>query len=138
MPKCENCSNAQAKLNNGKLCKTCFINCNKTDTINDIQLDITEKDKDDADLFNFFDINSQERTIVDVLKNNMVHERKRDDELIMLLKEQLDFFKKELLQKNVIIDNLLNLCDHNKIPDITTTSNLKDNNNINDNNYSIA
>ena len=68
-------------------------------TVNDTQLDITEKDKGEADIFNFFDINSQERTIVDLIKTNMIHERTRDEELIMILKEHRFSQKRAITKK---------------------------------------
>lgn len=153
---CTNCNKALAKTTKGELCQTCYrnrnqvcmhdlakqndiaITCfkdsNKTNEIDNTQLNIMEnQDKDDTEINNIFDVNSQERTIVDIIKANMVHERKSNDELITILKEQNDFLKKELLQKNVIIDNLLNLCSHNnnKIPDIATSNTID--NNIYDN-----
>ena len=156
---CTNCNKELAKTTKGELCQTCYRNrnqisahdlakqneinttffndSNKTNEIANTQLEVIEKqdDKDNAviNINKSSDVISQEGTIADIIKANMVHERKYNDELITVLRDQNDFLKKELLQKNVIIDNLLNLCSHNnKIPDIAT-SNTIDNNNINDN-----
>ena len=49
------------------------------------------------------DINKDEVSIIDMIKNNMLQERIRERDYISFLKDQIIFFKEELREKNKII-----------------------------------
>ena len=106
MPKCGKCNNIQSRLNKGALCKACFhkkINPSVSDVYNDDS--ISEKLDDSIDS-NFEEI-SNNRSIIDIIKNNMSQERKWSEEMQMVLKDQIDFLKQEIIVKNSIIENLM-------------------------------
>ena len=89
MPSCVKCSYVQAKLNKGDLCKSCF-------------------DLNAAHCSIDVDFNCQsDRSMVDIIKENMIQEKIWNDNIQTLLKDQIKFLKSELLWKNDLINNLV-------------------------------
>ena len=102
MPKCSNCNNVQAKLNKRKLCKKCHNN------YNDQNKGIDLKDQLDES------INMQlpkDRSIIDLIKENMEQEKKWNVEVISMLRDQIDYLKNDI-HKNTLIEQLI--CNENK------------------------
>ena len=83
MPKSSNCTNVQAELNKRKLCKQCHTNYNDKDKVKDDQLNET--------------INMQlprDRSIIDLIKENMEQGKKWNVEVISMLRDPNRLFKK--------------------------------------------
>ena len=86
------CSITQAKLNKGQLCKTCFSKMiNPGQDINTVKDD----KMNDNGMVN-------DRAIIDLIKENMMKEQIRNEEIIMVLKEQIVYMKTEANYKNKI------------------------------------
>ena len=81
MGRCIQCSNIQAKLNKGQLCKTCFsIKINPEQNIN-----ITNDDSDDK-----YNDNGMvnDHTIIDLIKENMMKKQIWNEEVITVLNNE--------------------------------------------------
>ena len=100
MPTCMLCPFVQAKLNPGDLCKTCFGKHNKADEsssdINRLSMEIP-----------LADATPHERSIMELIRENMEQDKKRASEYTALLKEQIEYLKKDIDYKNAIIESLL-------------------------------
>ena len=48
--------------------------------------------------------------ILDVIKDSIAQDKKREAEYVLILNDQIDYLKSELKQKNLFIDELLILC----------------------------
>lgn len=125
MPKCDNCSKAQSKLNQGNLCKSCFNQSNDIYIVKDayrdndtpnISLNNTANDSLDSttnpDVFP--NITAQERGVVNIIKEHMLREQQQQKEYIELLhnqinylKEDIAYLKNDIIHKNVIIESLV-------------------------------
>lgn len=114
MPKCSNCGYVQIKLNPGKLCKKCLEqkkardtkNNTATDDINNDLIDPNEHN-DDKNTENGFNNLIQDRSIMDIIKEFMFEEKLREAEMINVMKDQLEYLKCELKEKNKLIESLL-------------------------------
>ena len=53
------------------------------------------------------DNDKNDRTVIDVIKDNMIQERDRVDALFLSLNSQITFLKGEILHKNALINNLM-------------------------------
>ena len=95
MPKCSKCNNNQGKLNKGALCKTCFkekIN-KQVETIEDVEPITPESDYD--------------RNVINMIKQQMLMEKERYEDTLLMLKDHVDFLQKEILHKNKLIENMM-------------------------------
>ena len=119
------CKQTQNKLNPSKLCKKCYsnkkANCHqlrdneKNDTQKDDENIIKEKSIANTTLNNEIpndDINTMEhnpddRNFIDLIKDNMLKEKKWYEDIQNMLKEQLEFLKQEITVKNSLIESLL-------------------------------
>ena len=134
MRDCVVCNKELCKTTKGELCIQCYRNRNKVNhdsTITDNNSQETCVDKainNETDNTIKDDIESQERDIIDMLKEHMFLEKKRDAELVELLQCQITFLQQEIEHKNSFIKELLN-----KVPSINDHA---FNNNKNDNNIS--
>ena len=99
MPKCVICANVHAKLNKGNLCKQCFNEKDNSlyNTINDNTNDTSLNDGTVID----------DRAIMDIIKENMAQERKWNEGMTMVLKNQIEYLKTEIIHKNTLIENLI-------------------------------
>ena len=67
----------------------------------------------DADVSNKIDANDTNhthndgRSIIDIIKENMVNEKEYNAEIINILKEQIIYFKNEIIHENTLIENLI-------------------------------
>ena len=101
MPKCSNCDAIQSKMNKGNLCKKCFhIKHNISGIVN-----IDGKGNDDDDN-NIIDIDG-DRTITDLIKEQMAREAQWHTDTYQLLTEQINYLKTEITHKNTVIENLI-------------------------------
>ena len=60
-----------------------------------------------------------DRTIIDIIKENMVNEKEYNAEIIKILKEQVGYFKNEIIHQNTLIGNLIieiNACNNDLPP----------------------
>ena len=89
MPSCVKCSYVQAKLNKGDLCKACY----------DLNTAQCSNDSDSNCL--------SDRSMVDMIKENMLQEKLWNDSIQSTLKDQVEFLKLELTWKNELINKLL-------------------------------
>ena len=101
MPKCGNngCNKVQSKLNKGDLCKSCLYK--KNNPVVNVAKDI-DQNNDDA----VYDAEN-DRTIIDLFKDSMSKEKIFNDEIITLLKDQVEFLKNEITVKNTLIESIL-------------------------------
>ena len=123
MPACTklNCGNTQSKLNPGGLCKSCNT-INKTidlsiqslkspngnyNEINNIHNTSVSSQSNKEMNNGLFEIPSGERDFVDLIKVNMLNEKKHNMELIDLFKEQIMYLRDDIKHKNEIIKDLL-------------------------------
>ena len=96
MAKCSKCSKSQSRLNNGGLCRSCFQkkpnndNANGNNELNSSNTIIETNKILGAEQAN-------DRTMIDLIKDNMLNERKWNDDMQSILKNKLDFFGKKLL-----------------------------------------
>ena len=97
--KCIKCNKTQAKLNKGQLCKDCF---NKK--INPMFCTNTGMDDESDDNL---DEMLNDRTLIDFIKENMMKEHIRHGEMFTILKEQVDYLKTEITNKNTLIELLM-------------------------------
>ena len=98
MPNCSKCSNSQAKLNKGALCKPCFQK-----KIHKV-LDSSITSLDD-DIINTEDLH--ERDLINLIKDNMAQEKMFNTEIVTILKEQITHMKTEITHKNSLIESLM-------------------------------
>ena len=78
--------------------------------------------------------NSYRVSLFEFLKGNMMHERKRDDELLNILKQQIEYLKGELRFKNNLIEKLMNnfkSLKHDINASRNNSSSINNNNNSN-------
>ena len=68
---------------------------------------IRENNTSDAETLDVNYTKPKERYLIDMIKESMFHEKYHDNELILYLKEQIQFFKSELREQNKVITNLL-------------------------------
>ena len=102
MPCCNNnnCNRVQNKLNKNGLCKTCNINeINKIGMSSSLSID-----NEATNVNNIPEMDDiVERDVIDLLKEHMMQEKKRDAEVIDMLKEVICFLRNEIDNKNTII-----------------------------------
>ena len=130
MPVCKkfNCNQVQNKLNKGGLCKNCFHK--KIHSHNEQP--------------------TKDQSILSDTQSSIV-EKKRDIEVIELLKENITYLKNDIMQKNKLIQDLINklpsgdllLADNNRVVRNTkistsTTSNESNNSTLNTDNTSCV
>ena len=90
-----NCSHVQSKLNKGGLCQSCFhIRINNEQSTKPLSHAQSIIDEDPSD-------NSNDRYVIDMLKEHMLAEKKRDMELIELLKDNIIYLKNDITHKNM-------------------------------------
>ena len=109
MPACGICGTTQSRLNKGELCKSC--NNDKkvdNDTITETTIDnnklpiLNTSGNDDSD----------DRNILEVIKQCMINEIYCEKELVNSYKEQVNYLKTELKYKNELIEKLITeLCN---------------------------
>ena len=111
MSKCTNCSNDLSRNTKGTLCIMCYRNRNKdTNNVNDdlgnqVQLNQSSNRlnvsnesveipevKEDIDSLNN-SLNGDDRSIIDLIKANMIQQRRQHEELTIALKNQITFMK---------------------------------------------
>ena len=97
MPKCVICENVQAKLNKGDLCKDCFNEKDNRSVICEYTNDNSSNDVTIID----------DRTIMDIIKENMTQERRWNEEMTIVLKDQIEYLKDEIIHKNTLIESLI-------------------------------
>ena len=144
MGACVNCSSYQSRLCKGRLCKECF-NKNKKSKVtlnkNVHPIDNTEYSDDD-------ELNKsvlEDRNVINMIKESMLEEKAYNKEIIMLLKDQVDHLKNEIIHKNTLIETLMfEIHDKNAAPlndshislhndnNISTSSNVANGKHIND------
>lgn len=136
MRNCQKCNKELAKTTKGDLCQQCYRNRNNSphnhkttvddsneslaiidephgnqlsnDILEDKDIFIVENNKKLAPLFKTNDKEDKDdRTIIDILKNNMMQERQGSNEIINILKEQVTFMKEEISHKNELIKQLM-------------------------------
>ena len=123
MPKCVNCSKAQSKLNPGDLCKSCIQL--KSDDIYILKDEYSDND-DTLNSEIFPNVTSQERGVIDIIKEHMIIQQQQQQDYIDLLRNQIDYLKKDInflrndiTPKKSIIENLI--CDNrNAIKELST------------------
>ena len=98
MPNCSKCSNSQARLNKGALCKTCFQR-KIHKVMNSSRDNGTNEDINIAEV--------HEREVINLIKDNMSQEKAFNSEIVTLLKEQIEHMKTEITHKNTLIENLM-------------------------------
>ena len=128
MPLCSKCNKAQSRLNKGGLCKQCLqlkINPENADVRNnDINPDIVEKsatsnyqeDINDKPIYNYQDDINNDISFIEIIKENMSRERIWNEDVQLILKDQIDFLKKEIIVKNTLIESLM-IELHDKCPE---------------------
>ena len=89
MPKCSKCTIVQAKLIKGQLCRSCY-SCDNESNDDELNTELLS-----------------ERNIVDLIKKNMLQEKKWNAEIINLLREQVDYLKNDIIHKNTLIEQLV-------------------------------
>ena len=96
MGRCAQCYITQTKLNKGQLCKTCFSKkINPEQYINIVNDDLDDKINDNG-------------MVNDLIKENVMKEQIRNEEIITVLKEQIVYMKTEAnYKKKIIIESLL-------------------------------
>ena len=94
MPKCSKCNTFQSRLNKGALCKQCFNKKIKPAIANEKvnETNNFENKNDSLDDINYDPTN--DRCIIDIIKESMIKERKLNDTQSMLL-NQVEFLKQE-------------------------------------------
>ena len=118
MPKCSVCNKTQSKLNKpGKLCKSCFkgknASVNESDAlINDSQIDDRDnKSGDNSDMNTVKEIPihlpSQERSVLDIVKEFMLEDKLKEIELIDIMKEHIQFLQSVIKGKEREIESLI-------------------------------
>ena len=110
MPKCIKCETVQSKLNKGKLCKKCNNN-SEANTQHNESTDYTPL---------------EDRNLIDMIKETMVKEARLNNEIIIVLKDQIEFLKDEIKHKNLIIKNLINISTKYSQPIDTSGNNSID------------
>ena len=115
MRNCITCNKELAKTTKGNLCHICYRNRNKDDmTIAD------DNETTGKNGFNHFTEevinideslyvhdNKLDRTMIDIMKDNLLYERRRENEMAMVLKNQIQYLKGELECKNNLIEKLI-------------------------------
>ena len=101
MPKCSNCNTTQSRLNKGGLCKRCFQK--------KINPTITKADdnKHSTNMKETNDHASTKDSLMEVMKDSMIKEKKLNEDMQKILMDQVEFLKKEILVKNTLIERLL-------------------------------
>lgn len=92
MPNCCKCNKQQSLLNKGALCKNCKKIYPVISNVNESNLN-TDQNND--------------RTMIDIIKENMLSERKWNDDIRLLLKDQVEFLRQEIVVKNTLIERLM-------------------------------
>ena len=107
MPKCCKCSKTQAKLNKGGLCKACFkIKYNPEIIESVIKITDSADDINESIDMDHNEIISDCCTI-NVIKQSMLSERKCNDEMQAILKQQVEFLQNEIITKNTLTECLI-------------------------------
>ena len=52
-------------------------------------------------------IDKNDRTIIDLIKDNMAKEQLRNEEMFAILRDEIKFMKDEITHKNTLIESLL-------------------------------
>ena len=105
MPNCCKCNKQQSRLNKGGLCKSCFHKKINPATPNDNNESILNNNNGITDVN--YDDQSNDRTMIDIIKQNMLNERKWNEDMQIILKEQLEFLRQEMVVKNTLIERLM-------------------------------
>ena len=97
MPKCCKCSKSQAKLNKGGFCKACFKIKYNPEIIESVikMSNSTENIDESIDMGHDETIN--DRCMINVIKQSMLSERKWNDEMQVILKQQVEFLQNEII-----------------------------------------
>ena len=120
MPACGICGTTQSRLNNGDLCKLCN-NDKKVDndtitetTIDNNKLPILNTSGNDDD--------SDDRNIIEVIKQCMINEKYCENDLVNSYKGQVNYLKTELKYKNELIEKLITeLCNKQNKQDVQSS-----------------
>ena len=67
----------------------------------DVNDDVSNKNDDTNDTCD------TDRTIIDIIKENMVNKKEYNVEIIKILKEQVEYLKNEIIHKNTLSENLI-------------------------------
>ena len=98
MPKCGNCNTTQSRLNKGGLCKGCFHKKINPTIINSDDNKQSKETNDRA---------STKDSLMEVMKENMITEKKLNENMQKILMDQVEFLKNEIVVKNTLIERLL-------------------------------
>ena len=105
MSKCVICANVPVKLNKGNLCKEC-LNEKGNSAENTPVLYNTMSDNTNDTCLNDGTV-IDDRAIMDIIKENMTQEKKWNEEMTMILKNQIEYLKTKIIHKNTLIENLI-------------------------------
>ena len=107
MPKCSKCNTFQSRLNKGALCKQCFNKKIKPAIANEKVKENNnfENKNDSLDDINYDSTN--DRSIIDIIKESMIKERKLNADTESILLNQVEFLKQEIAVKNTSIERLI-------------------------------
>ena len=96
MPKCSNCDKIQGRLNKGGLCRACYLmdNTNASNSHDDVSSRNNSIHKNDYSQLSFH------ANVIEIADNLMKQERKMNDELHTILKEQISYLKNDIANKN--------------------------------------
>ena len=115
MPNCSKCGKAQSRLNKGALCKECFQE----------KINPSNNGSNSGSINQSRDYNNNvadDKTVFEIIKDTMYKERMWNEEMHVILKEQIDFLKKEIIVKNTLIENLMTEL-HERNPESSNTIN---------------
>ena len=126
MPKCCNCKKTQARLNKGGFCKACYQHKDNpiiTDGVINIK-DINSTVNMDGSIEdgNYEIVN--DRNVINLFKESMLNERKWNEDMQLVLKQQVEFLQQEIITKNTLIEQLMFEL-HNKETHSNTTDNKR-------------
>lgn len=107
MPKCCKCGKPQAKLNKGGFCKACFKIKYNPEIIESVIKMTNSTDNIDESIDLDHDEAINDRCMINVIKQSMLSERKWNDEMQAILKQQVEFLQNEIINKNTLIERLM-------------------------------
>ena len=106
MHNCAQCNKILSRQTKGDRCLQCYRNRNNTTdtnihTIDEFPTDHLENSSlNDSNVIPLYDDNEiDNRAVINILKQTMLEERRRDTEFIDILKSQTDFLKDEIINK---------------------------------------
>lgn len=101
MPQCVVCETVQARLNDGDLCRLCF-----SDKDTEVLIKANYNNDESSNGTNKC-LPSIEKGMIDLIKENMIQEKKWNLEITELLKDQINYLKNDIIHKNTIIESLM-------------------------------